>query len=106
MHYSRAALMVLAAPGLLLQLVDPQRRLGLRQLRVELFASLFGERLEIARLGPGHRLVAGHPVMRILLGVRRHRLLVRLVLDLVCHVGVNAAGPVSFTADRAAAAKY
>src|SRR4051794_12442478 len=56
------------ATGLLLQPVDVLGRLGLRQVGRQLLAGLPGQRVEIAALRAGHRLVAGDPLARVLLG--------------------------------------
>src|SRR5204863_239509 len=64
-----APLGVGAAPGLLLQLVDPPARVGLGQLVVERLARLVAQRLQIRRLRTGHRLVAGLPLRGVLLEV-------------------------------------
>jgi hypothetical protein len=60
------------APGPLSQTVDQLGRLGLGQIRRAFLASLPSERLKVAVLRPGHRLVAGDPVVGVLLG-RAHR---------------------------------
>ena len=52
-----------------LQLVDPLRRLGLRQIRRRLLVRLSGERREVRPLRAGHPLVARRPVVRVLEGV-------------------------------------
>ena len=61
--------MILPASGGLLQRIDPQRRLRLGQRLVEWLARFLGQCLQVARLRPGDRLVAGRPVMGIFLSV-------------------------------------
>ncbi len=58
-----------AAAGLLLQRVDPLRRVGLGQVAVELLVSFLAQGLEVARLRSRHRLAAGGPVVGILFRV-------------------------------------
>src|SRR4051794_37198119 len=57
-----------AAPGAVLQVVDALGRLRLREALVDLLAGLARQRLQVRRLRAGHRLVAGRPVVRVLLG--------------------------------------
>jgi hypothetical protein len=61
-----------SASGLFLQPVDQFRRLGLGQIGRDVLPRLPSQRLEVTALWPGHRLIAGDPVFRILLG-RAHR---------------------------------
>src|SRR4051812_19471495 len=56
----------LAAPRAPLQLPDPLRRLPLRQLAGWLLARLPREGLQVRPLRAGHRLLAGHPLIRVL----------------------------------------
>src|SRR4051794_3270948 len=57
-----------AAAGAVLQLVDAARSVGLRGVVGALLAGLARQRLQVRRLRAGHRLVAGRPVVRVLLG--------------------------------------
>src|SRR3954452_3313910 len=57
-----------AAAGSVLQLVDATRSVGLREVVGDLLAGLARQRLQVRRLRAGHRLVAGRPVVRVLLG--------------------------------------
>src|SRR5262249_45205877 len=54
------------AAGLVPQLVDLLRRLGLRQLLADLLAGLAGQGVQVRLLRPRHRLVAGRPLLRVL----------------------------------------
>jgi len=53
--------------GLLAKFVDPLRRLGLREVAVELLAGITAERLEIRALRGRHRLIASFPFVRVAL---------------------------------------
>src|SRR5690349_10469124 len=70
------ALMIDPAPRLVLERVE-LRGLGLAELGIELLAGFLAERLQIGSLGPRHRFVAGHPVLRILFRGRLRILLCR-----------------------------
>ena len=59
-----------ASTGLRLQLVDPTGRVSLAERLVERLVRLVAQRLQVGRLRAGHRLVAGDPFLRVLLGVR------------------------------------
>src|ERR1700759_992709 len=61
----RAGLLPPGAP--VLQLVAQLRGLGLGQVLGHLFARVVRERVQVRLLRPGHRLVAGGPVLRVLL---------------------------------------
>src|SRR5690349_10694605 len=82
----------LASTGLLLELVDLLRRLGLGEIGLDRLARLGGQGVQVGLLRSGHRLVAGGPLLRILDPVGA----VRLGL-LACHLcllrrGAGAAG--------------
>ena len=60
---------LLPSARLALQLVDTLGRIGLGQAVVEFDAGFFAKRHKVTLLGAGHLLVAGGPVVGILLGV-------------------------------------
>src|SRR5687767_15049262 len=75
---------VAAAAGALLKFVDSLRCFGLGQFLVDGLAGLLCERPQVRRLRAGHALIAGNPLVRVLLRIVGGR----LILALLCHLSV------------------
>src|SRR5206468_4032189 len=75
---------ILSAACLVLQLLDLLRRLSLRERLVDGLTCLLRERVEIRGLWPSHALIAGYPLIGILL---RRRVLLRILSSLLFRHG-------------------
>lgn len=93
----------LATPGHLLQCVNSLGGLRLGQTRIECLACLLTQRLDIARLRAGHRLVAGRPLLRRLGGIVRRADLRIFVRSWPARSGATESGRVNAASARTVA---